>query len=83
MAIDRERGFSGPRILNIFTLKNGSYISCMIQHIFIWFPDQSHPLGPLVECSFLPREFIECNEPLDHKGNTTAKQVNPKMSVFW
>ena len=35
--------------------------------------DKSHPLGPLVECSFLPREFIECNEPIDHKGNETAK----------
>jgi hypothetical protein len=29
----------------------------------------------LVECSFLPREFIECNEPVDHKGNLTAKQL--------
>ena len=35
--------------------------------------DKSNPLGPLVECSFLPREFIECNEPVDHRGNETAK----------
>jgi hypothetical protein len=46
------------------------------EHESSLFPDQSHPLGPLVECSFLPREFIECNEPVDHKGNATAKQVS-------
>ncbi|XP_055378445.1 TM2 domain-containing protein CG11103 [Condylostylus longicornis] len=31
------------------------------------------PLGPLVKCSFLPDEFVECNEPYDHKGNVSAK----------
>ncbi|KAG6447868.1 TM2 domain-containing protein CG11103 [Manduca sexta] len=31
------------------------------------------PLGPLVKCSFLPLEFLECDEPIDHKGNTSAK----------
>lgn len=36
-------------------------------------PQDAPPLGPLVECSFLPREFVECNEPLDHAGNETAK----------
>lgn len=30
------------------------------------------PLGPLVLCSFLPEEFIDCDDPIDHKGNQTA-----------
>lgn len=33
------------------------------------------PLGPLVKCSFLPLEFLECDEPHDHKGNDTAKKA--------
>lgn len=32
------------------------------------------PLGPLVNCSFLPWEFIDCQDPVDHKGNKTAQQ---------
>ncbi|XP_059477286.1 TM2 domain-containing protein CG11103 [Neocloeon triangulifer] len=32
------------------------------------------PWSPLVNCSFLPREFIECDEPVDHKFNKSAKQ---------
>ncbi|KAI4490070.1 hypothetical protein M0804_004252 [Polistes exclamans] len=32
------------------------------------------PLGPLVLCKFLPKEFIECEDPVDHKGNKTAKE---------
>jgi hypothetical protein len=35
--------------------------------------DKFNPLGPLVKCSFLPMEFIECEFPTDHKGNRTAK----------
>ncbi|KAL7299852.1 hypothetical protein TKK_0007185 [Trichogramma kaykai] len=31
------------------------------------------PEGPLVLCKFLPKEFIECDDPIDHKGNKTAK----------
>ncbi|EFN86329.1 TM2 domain-containing protein CG11103 [Harpegnathos saltator] len=31
------------------------------------------PEGPLVMCKFLSIEFIECEEPIDHKGNKTAK----------
>ncbi|XP_014207476.1 TM2 domain-containing protein CG11103-like [Copidosoma floridanum] len=34
------------------------------------------PDGPLVLCKFLPKEFIECIEPQDHKGNKTAKEDN-------
>ncbi|XP_066581348.1 TM2 domain-containing protein amaretto [Prorops nasuta] len=32
------------------------------------------PEGPLVMCKFLPKEFIECEEPVDHKGNKTARE---------
>ncbi|CAH2275188.1 TM2 domain-containing 2 [Pelobates cultripes] len=32
------------------------------------------PRGPLVLCKFLPEEFIECDDPVDHSGNLTAKQ---------
>ncbi|KAG8233393.1 hypothetical protein J437_LFUL013173 [Ladona fulva] len=32
------------------------------------------PHGPLVQCSFLPLEFLDCDEPIDHKGNKTAKE---------
>jgi len=32
-----------------------------------------HPLSALPKCSFLPLEFLQCNEPLDHKGNESAK----------
>lgn len=28
--------------------------------------------NPLPPCSFLPRQFLQCNEPVDHKGNKTA-----------
>uniref|UniRef100_A0A1B6GYM7 TM2 domain-containing protein n=1 Tax=Cuerna arida TaxID=1464854 RepID=A0A1B6GYM7_9HEMI len=31
------------------------------------------PLGPLVKCHFLPMEFLDCEEPLDHKENVTAQ----------
>ncbi|XP_011301307.1 TM2 domain-containing protein CG11103 [Fopius arisanus] len=31
------------------------------------------PEGPLVMCKFLPVDFIDCEEPFDHKGNKTAK----------
>lgn len=32
-----------------------------------------NPLSPLVKCSFLPIEFLECKDPVDHKGNRTAR----------
>ncbi|KAH8408952.1 hypothetical protein KR009_004254 [Drosophila setifemur] len=32
-----------------------------------------YPLGPNVMCSFLPRDFLECKEPVDHRENVTAK----------
>lgn len=33
-----------------------------------------NPLGPNVMCSFLPRDFLECKEPIDHRNNATARQ---------
>ena len=38
--------------------------------------DCSYPansFSPLVECAYLPQEFIECSEPVDHAGNATAR----------
>ncbi|XP_029459819.1 TM2 domain-containing protein 2 [Rhinatrema bivittatum] len=32
------------------------------------------PLSPLVLCAYLPEEFIECEEPVDHFGNSSAQQ---------
>ncbi|KAM3960047.1 TM2 domain-containing protein 2 amaretto [Aphomia sociella] len=32
-------------------------------------------LGPLVKCKFLPLEFLNCKEPVDHKGNHSAKDA--------
>ncbi|XP_053574056.1 TM2 domain-containing protein 2 isoform X2 [Bombina bombina] len=32
------------------------------------------PRGPLVLCTFIPEEFIECDDPVDHVGNGTAQQ---------
>ncbi|XP_067879592.1 TM2 domain-containing protein 2 [Heterodontus francisci] len=32
------------------------------------------PLSPLVLCSFLPDEFVECDDPVDLFGNVTAYQ---------
>ena len=37
--------------------------------------DYDQLFSPLIECSNLPQEFIECSQPLDHKGNETAKNV--------
>ncbi|XP_034244292.1 TM2 domain-containing protein CG11103-like [Thrips palmi] len=31
------------------------------------------PEGPYVKCSFLPLEFLDCEEPFDHRGNKTAR----------
>nr|CAG4645261.1 EOG090X0IT6 [Leptodora kindtii] len=35
--------------------------------------DDRGPFNPLVNCSFLPIDFIECQNPVDHKGNATAR----------
>lgn len=38
------------------------------------FPQEYNPQGPLVKCSFLPPEFLDCADPVDHKGNKTARE---------
>ncbi|XP_050443604.1 TM2 domain-containing protein CG11103 [Adelges cooleyi] len=35
--------------------------------------EQYVPSGPLVKCSFLPMEFLECEIPEDFEGNKTAR----------
>lgn len=35
---------------------------------------ESHPLSALPPCSFLPTQFIQCNEPIDHQGNKTLQE---------
>uniref|UniRef100_A0A8C6YLY4 TM2 domain-containing protein 2 n=1 Tax=Nothoprocta perdicaria TaxID=30464 RepID=A0A8C6YLY4_NOTPE len=32
------------------------------------------PRAPLVLCTYLPDEFVECEDPVDHGGNATAQQ---------
>ncbi|CAH3033874.1 unnamed protein product [Porites lobata] len=32
------------------------------------------PKGPLVKCSFLPMDFLQCDPPVDLNGNDTARQ---------
>ncbi|XP_045142671.1 TM2 domain-containing protein 2 [Echinops telfairi] len=32
------------------------------------------PHSPVILCSYLPDEFIDCEDPVDHVGNTTAFQ---------
>lgn len=34
--------------------------------------EKFNPLGPLIKCSYLSWEFIDCDDPVDHKGNKTA-----------
>ena len=38
-------------------------------------PYTNDPFSPLVDCAFLPREFIECAVPVDHDGNQTARDT--------
>lgn len=43
--------------------------------------EKYYPLGPKVFCSFLPDEFIECQDPVDHKGNKTARDELGKFKI--
>lgn len=36
---------------------------------------ESDPLSPLVECKFLPKEFIECNPPIAHPNKTEQQKL--------
>ncbi|XP_065218547.1 TM2 domain-containing protein CG11103 [Planococcus citri] len=35
--------------------------------------EKFNPRGPKVLCSFLPMEFLDCQDPVDWKGNKTAR----------
>lgn len=41
------------------------------------------PPSPVVLCSFLPEEFIYCQDPVDHAGNYTAYQEMGHGCVGW
>ena len=46
----------------------------------------AHPLSALPPCRFLPLEFLQCNQPVDHEGNTTAKvclRQRFRSVLFW
>lgn len=52
-----------------------SIISLVLPTISSESDPQYRPLGPMVKCSFLPLEFLDCDEPIDHKGNQSAKEA--------
>ena len=33
------------------------------------------PTSPLLPCSYLPDDFVECDSPVDHRGNRTARDT--------
>ncbi|KAM4036015.1 LOW QUALITY PROTEIN: TM2 domain-containing protein 2 [Anomaloglossus baeobatrachus] len=37
-------------------------------------PELRDPRGPLVLCEYLPEEFIDCDDPIDHTGNVSVQQ---------
>lgn len=41
------------------------------------------PPSPVVLCSFLPEEFVYCQDPVDHAGNYTALQELGHGCVGW
>ncbi|XP_040898858.1 TM2 domain-containing protein 2 [Toxotes jaculatrix] len=41
------------------------------------------PPSPVVLCSYLPEEFIYCQDPVDHAGNHTALQEMGHGCVGW
>uniref|UniRef100_A0A1B0GSV8 TM2 domain containing 2 n=1 Tax=Mus musculus TaxID=10090 RepID=A0A1B0GSV8_MOUSE len=36
--------------------------------------EYSDPNSPVILCSYLPDEFVDCDAPVDHVGNATASQ---------
>lgn len=36
--------------------------------------EYSDPNSPVILCSYLPDEFVDCDAPVDHVGNATAYQ---------
>lgn len=70
------------------TRKLSDYLWCAFLCLCLWGPlsesasasgdntvffQTPNPLDPRVPCSFVPMEFLECKDPLDHKGNKTAR----------
>ena len=45
-------------------------------------PNATHPLSPLLECSFLPKEFIVCNPPLSHPNETAKNKIGYGCTKF-
>ncbi|XP_072289405.1 TM2 domain-containing protein 2 [Eucyclogobius newberryi] len=41
------------------------------------------PPSPVVLCSYLPEEFIYCQDPVDHAGNYTAREELGHGCVGW
>lgn len=35
----------------------------------------AHPLSALPPCQFLPQDFLQCNDPVDHKGNASSQEL--------
>lgn len=48
--------------------KDKDYTTTQVNHDY-------HPLSPLVKCTFVPIEFLDCKDPIDHKGNRTAREL--------
>jgi len=52
---------------------NGSIDEECVRHSFC--PDHDYgPHSPYVPCENLPLDYLECEEPFDHKGNETARK---------
>ncbi|XP_066156651.1 TM2 domain-containing protein CG11103-like [Euwallacea fornicatus] len=54
------------------SILGASFVTCDQKNNTTTITKKFNPLGPLVQCSYLPWEFIDCDEPIDHKGNKTA-----------
>ncbi|XP_034995462.1 TM2 domain-containing protein 2 [Zootoca vivipara] len=39
-----------------------------------FFCEGQGPHGPLIRCDHLPEEFVECEAPMDHGGNASARE---------
>ncbi|XP_051277499.1 TM2 domain-containing protein 2 isoform X2 [Dicentrarchus labrax] len=46
-------------------------------------PYEYRPPSPVVLCSYLPEEFIYCQDPVDHAGNHSAHQELGHGCVGW
>lgn len=51
------------------------FLPCSLTESNPYQDEPYRPLGPLVKCSFLPMEFLNCDHPIDHKGNQTAREA--------